>query len=74
VDIACLCAALAVPPPLQAPARGRLMGGAAAAAATDDASTVHLQDVLSTLERDPLYSRSGMLYRLYNMPHTSGAL
>ncbi|KAI3424988.1 hypothetical protein D9Q98_008369 [Chlorella vulgaris] len=58
----------------QAPARGRLMGGAAAAAATDDASTVHLQDVLSTLERDPLYSRSGMLYRLYNTPHTSGAL
>lgn len=50
------------------------MGGAAAAAATDDASTVHLQDVLSTLERDPLYSRSGMLYRLYNTPHTSGAL
>ena len=51
---------------MQAPARSRLTGAASAGA--DDASTIHLRDVVAALERDPLYCRSGMLYRLYNAP------
>lgn len=29
------------------------------------------RDVLGCLERDPLYAKSGLLYRLYNTPRAS---
>lgn len=31
------------------------------------------RDVLGCLERDPLYAKGGLLYRLYNTPHASAA-
>ncbi|PRW45535.1 transcription initiation factor TFIID subunit 4b-like isoform X3 [Chlorella sorokiniana] len=43
----------------------------AASVGSDDASTIHIKDVLGCLERDPLYAKSGLLYRLYNTPRTS---
>ena len=30
------------------------------------------RDVLGCLERDPLYAKSGLLYKLYNTPRTAG--
>lgn len=66
------------PARLQGPAataaagRGRgLTGTAAPAAGSDDASTVHLRDVVAVLERDPMYCRSPMLYRLLNTPRSA---
>ncbi len=32
-----------------------------------------LRDVLGCLERDPLYAKGGLLYRLYNTPRASAA-
>ena len=53
-------------------ARG-LTGAAAGTAGSDDASTVHLRDVLAVLERDPLYCHSPMLYRLLNTPRAGAS-
>ncbi|KAI7838494.1 hypothetical protein COHA_007756 [Chlorella ohadii] len=43
----------------------------AASVGSDDASTIHIKDVLGCLERDPLYAKGGLLYRLYNTPRAS---